>query len=118
MMDFKAWEAMILHVVVQISDGEYQRLSWFGKGEFISSPDELYSGLFDDAMIEEFLETYGEELTEDQNQAGKELVRQMSQYAALTPENLDPAEVIDDPRWQDIRELASSFLTAMKADSR
>jgi hypothetical protein len=59
MMDFETWKNMILDVATQVSDREFQRSAWFGKGEHVSSPDELYNGLFDDSMFEKFLETHG-----------------------------------------------------------
>ena len=114
MMDFETWKNMILTVAAQISDREYQRRSWFDKGHDVSSPDELYNGLFDDSMIEEFLDTHAKDLTEDQRSAGRELVRQMNQYADVTPEHLDPTTTFDDPRWENIRRSALSFVRAMR----
>jgi hypothetical protein len=35
MMDFETWKNMIIDVFNQISDLEYQRSSWFGKGESV-----------------------------------------------------------------------------------
>jgi hypothetical protein len=114
MMDFETWKNAILAVAAQISDREYQRSSWFDKGRDVSSPDELYNGLFDDSMIEEFLKMHAKDLTENQRSAGRELVRQMNQYADVTPDHLDPIMTFDDPRWEDIRRSALSFVTAMR----
>ena len=114
-MDFETWKKMITDVADEISDLEYQRSSWFGKGERISSPDELYNGLFDDSMIEEFLETHAKDLTEEQRRAGRELVRQMNQYAPANTEHLDPAAVIEDPLWDRVRLSAQSFVAALKS---
>lgn len=116
MMDFETWKNLILDMATQISDREYQASSWFGKGEFVSSPDELYNGLFYDGMIEEFLETHTKDLTEEQSKAGRELVRQMNQYSPASIEHLDPAKVIDDPRWDEVRRSALSFVSALKAE--
>lgn len=116
MMDFDTWKNMIIDVVTQISDFEYQRGSWFGKGELISSPDELYNGLFDDSRIEEFLEAHAKQLTDDQRRTGLELVRKMNQYAPANVKYLDPATVIEDPLWDELRRSAKSFLSALNAD--
>jgi len=115
MMDFETWKNMIIDVVNQISDLEYQRSSWFGKGESVSSPDELYNGLFDDSRIEEFLEAHAKHLTDDQRRTGLELVRKMNQYAPANVKYLDPATVIEDPRWDGVRQSAKSFVSALKA---
>ena len=115
MMNFETWRNMIIDVVNQISDLEYQKSSWFGKGQRISSPDELYNGLFNDSMIEEFLEAHAKDLTEEQRRAGRELVRQLNQYAPANTEHLDPATVIEDPLWDVVRRSAQSFVAALKA---
>jgi hypothetical protein len=115
MMNFEVWKNMIIDSATQISDREYQQRSWFGTGTSVSSPDELYNGLFDDSMINEFLETYGHDLTPEQRDAGKDLVRRMNQYAAVSPKFLNPKDVIDDPHWEDIRRSALLFVAAMRA---
>jgi hypothetical protein len=114
MMDFGTWKNIIMDFAIQVSDREYQRLSWFGKGPEVSSPDELYNGLFDDGMINEFLEKYAHDLTPEQCDAGKKLVRQMNHYAAVSPKSLNPTDVIDDPRWEEIRQSALLFVGAMR----
>jgi hypothetical protein len=114
MIDFETWKNMIIDVVNQISDVEYQKSSWFGKGESVSSPDELYNGLFDDSRIEEFLEAHAKHLTNEQRRAGRELIRQMNQYAPADVKYLDPAAVIKDPLWDAVRQSAKSFLLALK----
>lgn len=112
-MDFQTWRNMIIDVVNQIADPEYQSSSWFGKGENVSSPDELYSGLFDDSMIEEFLETHAKQLTDEQRSAGLEFVRKMNQYAPANVRYLDPTTVIRDPIWDEVRQSAKSFASAL-----
>jgi hypothetical protein len=113
MMDFKTWKNMILEVAAQIADHEYQRRSWFGEGEHVSSPDELYCGFFDDAMIEEFLASHSPAVTDVQRRAATNLINLMNQFASIAPEVLDPTEVIDDPRWEQIRHAAGLFVGAM-----
>jgi len=115
MMDFETWRNMIIDVVNQIADPEYQSSSWFGKGESVSSPDELYNGLFDDSRIEEFLEAHAKHLTDDQRRTGLELVRKMNQYAPANTEHLDPTIVIKDPLWDGVRQSAKSFASSLNA---
>ena len=69
---------------------------------------------FYDAAIEEFLDRKDTGLEAPQIKAGRHLVKLMSQFAAQTPEHIEPAELIDDPRWRKIREAAARFHTLLK----
>jgi hypothetical protein len=113
MMDFATWKNMVIDAVTQISDEKYQRDSWFGKGEHASTPNEFIAQLFDDSMIEEFLESHRSALSDEQESMGREFVKLMNQYIDATPKYLDPATVIDDPPWEEIRRSAQSFVQAL-----
>jgi hypothetical protein len=106
------WRRQIEEVVRQISDRHYQQESWFGGGRQVSSPDELYCSLFDDALFERFLDENRRMLTERQLAAGNLLKTKMEEYQL--PEFADPAEVIDSPEWEAIRSAAREFLLALE----
>jgi len=42
------------------------------------------------------------------------LKRRMDDYCEATPEHLDPAKVLIDPRWEAIRESARGFIAAFQ----
>ncbi len=113
-VDLDAWRNVVREVVGAIADESYQRRSWFGIGPEESSPDEDICQFFGDAAIEEFLDRKDTGLEAPQIKAGRHLVKLMSQFAAQTPEHIEPAELIDDPRWRKIREAAARFHTLLK----
>jgi hypothetical protein len=114
MMDFQKWRESVSEIASQIADAEFQRRAWFGKGhDEVSSPDEMYNQLFNDAQFEQFLAMYKHKLTGEQLVAGETLVRTMKDFANQTAAHLDPFAVIDDPAWQKIRNAARAFVTSI-----
>lgn len=108
-VDINAWRKVVEQVVGGIADEALQRRAWFGIGPEQSSPDEEFCMFFDDAAIDDFLSRDDTGLTEEQARAGKHLVSLMTDLADETPEHIEPADMIDDPRWQEIRAAASRF---------
>lgn len=111
-MSPEKWRNNILHVVAQIASREYQQRSWFGIGTESSSPEELYCLLFDDFMYDEFLNSPAVGLTPTQKARGVELKEELDAYSELVGDYMDPAKVIDDPRWEGIRAAAQTFLNS------
>lgn len=111
-MTIDDWKRQIKEVVRHISDREYQQDTWFGGGTRVSSPEELYCGLFDDALFERFLDENRHLLTPRQLAAGNLLKTKMEEYNVS--ELADPAEVIDGPEWQGVRSAATNFLRALE----
>src|SRR5712692_1639468 len=107
--DVRAWRKVLAGVVDSIADEALQRRAWFGTGPEVWSPDEAFCQFFDDAAAEEFFERDDTGLTQQQLTAGKHLVKLMHQLADETPNHIDPAALIDDPRWQKIRAAAARF---------
>jgi hypothetical protein len=108
-VDLKAWRTVLEEVVDAIADENYQRRAWFGIGPEESSPDEDICQFFGDAAIEDFLDRNDTGLNEQQLDAGRHLVKLMSELADQTPDHIKPSDLIDDPRWQKIREAAARF---------
>lgn len=108
-VDLKAWRKAVEQVVGGVADEALQRRAWFGIGPEESSPDEEFCQFFDDAAIEEFLDRDDTGLNERQIKSGRHLVKLMRQLSDHTPNHINPADLIDDPRWQEIREAAARF---------
>lgn len=108
-VDVRAWRKSLLDVVDSIADEELQRRAWLGSGPEEWSPDEAFCQYFGDAGAEEFLERADTGLSQDQLQAGRELTALMRQLSHETPAHIRPADLIDDPRWREIRQSAARF---------
>lgn len=55
-MDLQAWKENILEVIEEISSEDFQKETWFGNSDKVSSPEELYCNLLDDFVFEKSLE--------------------------------------------------------------
>jgi len=114
-VNLDTWRRLIERVVGGLADEALQRRAWFGIGPEESSPDEEFCMFFDDAAIEEFLERDDNGLNDQQLQAGKHLVKLMNDLADQTPEHIEPENLIDDPRWEEIRMTAACFHRLLRA---
>lgn len=116
-VDLKAWRKVVEQTVGGIADESLQRRSWFGLGPEVSSPDEEFNQLFGDAAIEEFLQRDDNGLNDLQAEAGRHLVKLMNDLLRQTPQHIEPDDLIDDPRWQRIREAAARFSALLEVDA-
>jgi hypothetical protein len=114
--DIPAWTSVVRQSVAAIADETLQGRAWFGIGSEISSPDEMFNQFFNDAAIEEFLRRTDNGLNKVELDAGRHLVELMNELADQTPEFIPPASLIDDPRWERIRQAAARFLALLSAE--
>jgi hypothetical protein len=117
-VNLSAWLTVIKQTVDGIADESLQRRSWFGLGPEISSPDEEFNALLGDAAIEEFLKRDDTGLNDLQLEAGRHLAGLMRNLANQTPDHIEPADLIDDPRWKKIREAAARFSVLLAAGTQ
>jgi hypothetical protein len=113
-MNKTEWKNNVLRTIEHIASERYQEESWFGKGEKVSSPEELYCELFDDDQFEAFLHTPELQLTPLQKDAGIKLKNAMEKFSKQSGETMDPEKVFSDPMWEKIRKIANDFLTVMR----
>src|SRR5260370_34495931 len=105
-LDIDAWKNVVKQVVGGLADEDLQRRAWFGSGPEVSSPDDDFCAFFGDIAIEDFLDRDDAGLDKKQREAGRRLVSLMRDLSARTPQHIDPSELIDDPRWRQVREAA------------
>ena len=109
-MDFLAWKTAVDKSIRHIASREFQENAWFGQGDVVSSPDEQYCELFDDFDFDAFLEHAIGRLSPSKVQKGRELRDALEAYSGLIGEQPDPSRVIDDARWEKIRQHARSYI--------
>jgi hypothetical protein len=68
---------------------------------------------FDDAATEKLLAREDNGFTSQQKQAAEELYNMMSRLSDETPSRIKPEELIDDPRWIEIRAAAAKLLALL-----
>lgn len=113
-VDVKAWRRVVEQVVDGLADEALQRRAWFGVGPEESSPDEEFCMFFGDAAIEEFLDRDDVGLSASQLAAGRHLLKLMRELSDQTPDHIEPADLIDDPRWRRVRQAAARFLKLLQ----
>ncbi len=74
-------------------------------------PDELRC-LMDDAVFDGFLGDYATTFSEEQRTASLGLRDALNHYRQATPQHLDAAETLADPRWDGVRQKAVAFINA------
>lgn len=113
-MDILLWKNNIKEVVKDIADKGFQEEAWFGKGDYISSPDEVYCTLFDDFIFEDFLENNEAGLTDTQKNLGYKLVSALESYSPKDQALAEPSKIINDPEWDRVRGAAQEFLDSLE----
>ena len=108
------WKTTVVDAARRLADRAYQEQTWFGRGQKISSPEELICGMFDDVLFDDFLAASTVVLSDAQYRAGVSLKDSLEQYAGIISDAPDPRMVIDDPRWEQVRIAARAFVEAIE----
>ena len=109
-MGYEEWKDNILSAALQIADESYQRASWFGSGDRVSSPEELYCLLFDDFMFEDFIVIHRNSMTREQFDKAVMFMKVMDEFSNNNPDFLPPEKVIQDEGWREVRLIAKDLL--------
>jgi len=116
-MNFVLWRQNVLDAAQRAADRTYQERVWFGRDpQYRDSPDDLICTFLDDLVFEKFL--VHPQLSERERKAAARLYGAVLEYADSTPQMLKPSDVIDDPRFENVRTAARDFLkTSEQAQS-
>jgi hypothetical protein len=106
------WRSVAVNATRGVADEALQKRCWFGIGPEVGDPDEFVNQFFE-ASLREFLEHPDNALTPLQISTGRKLQRSIEEFTASTPSILKPQDVIDDPRWRDVRAAAAEFLASL-----
>lgn len=115
-MNKQTWKDRILAALGDIADEQFQRRAWTGIGPEVSSLVEVICGLFDDALLREYVEKYGPTLSPRTLSDVGKLDRKIEVLDTDHLDTLPVLEVIDSPQWVEIRELAGALKLAFEQD--
>jgi len=113
-MDREAWLQRVLEATRDLADEHYQERVWVrGEGPEVDSSTEALSRLIDDYDLASFLAEAAEKgwISNEQLAALRRLHAMLARYA-INGENADDASIIQSPKWQRIRKLATATLKA------
>jgi hypothetical protein len=112
-IDVKLWRQNLRSELRMAADKQFQRENWFGLGNRIDSPSDVYNRLFSDLGIEEFITCQEIGLDEQRKAAGSDFVAKLRAFEKVVDPELRPEAVIDHPKWIEIRRAAQRFLDAL-----
>jgi hypothetical protein len=116
--DKAVWLRNLRTSLSSMADGNYQRKAWFGHlAGVVDDPGETINHVTSDAGLDDFLLRGGFELDDNQNTRGHHLLKLIDEFCEQTPQFLKAADVIDDPRWIEIRTAAGAFLESLQSVS-
>lgn len=115
-MDKKTWKDHILTALGDIADRDFQRRAWTGTGPEVSSLVEVVCGLFDDALLHEFVEKYNATLSQKVLSDVRDLDSKIKDLDTDYLNTLPILDVIDSPQWIEISQIAYNLKTALEQD--
>lgn len=108
------WISNLLDVAEAIADRRMQEDRWrSGTWNTWEHPDELINTV-DDYVLDGFIEAFASTFTPDQEIAIRRFQNEFEKFCSETPQSLNPAEVLVDPRWELLRQRADTFIAAFK----
>lgn len=108
------WIGNLLEAAQSIADRQLQESRWLAQdAKLWESPDEAINTL-DECALPEFIATFSETFTAEQALAITRFRDELEAYAKATPQHLEPADVLADPRWESVRTRASQFVLSFQ----
>jgi hypothetical protein len=114
-MNNDLWVRNILDIVQEFSSEEFQKRVWLeGKGPEVSSFIEAACGFFDDNNADELIDVQWRQvgLTEEQRNKLAHFRDALEVLNKRTPETPNDADILNDPEWPKIRQLAKDAFNA------
>ena len=107
------WLANLIEAARAIADKKRQESRWLAPDAYAwERPEEEINVLMDDSVFEGFIEGFEATFSLAQSNAIVAFHDAVNAYCEATPGRLDPAEVLADPRWQELRQKADAFIAA------
>jgi hypothetical protein len=117
-ISLELWISNLVGIARDIRDSEHQRLRWLAPDAAAwERPAELLCVLWDDYQLELFLKEEGPNLSSTQLRAAVTLLEESTQFDVGPDGWRDPEEVLNDPRWERVRQSARAFEVAFQEES-
>ncbi len=109
------WIGNLVEAARDLADREKQEHRWLAPDAYAwERPEEVINSFWDDCVFDLFLEQYGESFSGEQQNAAFGLRDALNAFCDATPQVLDPAATLADPRWESVRQRATEFVCAFK----
>src|SRR4051794_14586102 len=104
------WIENLLEAIGMVADRDHQESRWLAEDALAwEKPEELIN-VIDDCVFDGFLEKYDPSFSEDQRSAALSFRDYLSYFCDSTLGSLDPAQVLKDPKWAELRRRAAAFV--------
>ena len=113
-MDRAIWKDRIQAALSDMADEQFQRRAWAGIGPEVSSLVEVICGVFDDALLSEYVEKYASTLAPKTLLDVQDLERKIQSLDTDRLDALPVLEVIDSPQWVEIRDMAKGLKLGLR----
>lgn len=108
-MENASWTTRIVAAIQDVADMSFQQRAWLGAGPEVSSFVETYCTLYDDNEFDAFLAQSAWEQT-GLNEVVRQEMRRLDQLFQAYQEPGSDAEILADPKWQEVAQQAQQVL--------
>ena len=109
------WIANLLEAARDLADRERQERRWLAPDRCAwERPEEVICSFSDDCVFDLFLEQNVDSFSGKQRSAAFGVRDALNAFCAATPQVLDPAATLADPRWELVRQRAVEFVGAFE----
>ncbi|RSK38432.1 SCO4402 family protein [Hymenobacter perfusus] len=116
MMEDASWTTRVVAAIKDVADTSFQQRAWLGAGPEMSSFVETYCTLYDDNNFDGFLAQPAWEETGLNDAVRQEMVRLDQLFQAYQEPGSD-AEILVDPKWQEVTQQAQQVLRTISAEA-
>jgi hypothetical protein len=106
------WVSNLLEIATSIADRKMQEEKWAaGTWNVWEHPDELINST-DDYVLDGFVEAFPSIFSSEQESAARRFRDEVDHFCASPSATLEPAELLSDPNWEQLRQSADEFIKA------
>ena len=111
-MPLERWINNVGEAAKSIGDTDYQARNWFREDRPAwENPNEMICVLLDDSVFDHFLTDCAFSFSDRQQQSAQDFSITLNRFLNEMPQDLDPHDTFQDPRWEEVRIAARSFVT-------
>jgi hypothetical protein len=108
------WISNLVEVTTLIADRAYQEQRWLAPDRYVwERPEDLINDV-DAYVLEGFIEEFMPTFSTSQREAAIGFKIALDDFCEKSPNSLDPVAVLNDDRWNTVRQEAAKFVSAFK----